>query len=158
MPHERLFQAAAITLLVISVGLIIAGAVLDYQDGLGAGAGLYQFGRLLLIGSGGLSIWYFKWSRSKDATARKLPKLSLGAYAFWGVVAALLVQALYVQQQQQDTPFTQDDRVWNLILVVVPPILAALIVTYFLVRDTARSQVNKKGPPRSKAGPNLPKR
>jgi hypothetical protein len=155
-PHERLFQAAAVTLLVISLGLIIAGAVLDYQNGLGAGTGIYRFGRLLLLGTGAAAIWYFKWTRGKaNSTALKLPKVTVGMYAFWIAVGAIIVVATHLQAQERF--FTEDDRLWNLILAVVPLVLAAFIVSYFLVRDALRQQLNKKGPPRTKAGRRLPK-
>ena len=65
MVNERILFAGAITLLIISSGLMIAGAVLDYQDGLGAGSALIQFGRLLLLGGGAASIWYFKWTATR---------------------------------------------------------------------------------------------
>jgi drug/metabolite transporter (DMT)-like permease len=159
MPHDRLLRAAAVAILVISVGLIIAGATLDYVDGPGAGTSIYQFGRLLLIGGGAVAIWYFKWSRGsergEDTAVRKLPKMTIGMYAFWIVVAALLVVALHLQQQGRF--FTEDDRLWSLILAVSPVVLAAIIIAYFLVRDVARGQLNKKGAPRRKAGPRLPK-
>ena len=150
-PHERLFQAAAITLLVISLGLIIAGATLDYRDGLGAGTGIYQFGRLLLLGTGGLAIWYFKWARGKaDPSARKMPKIATAMYAVWIVIAGILIVS--TQLQAQSRLFVEDARLWNLMVAVVPLVLGACIVAYFIVRDAVRSELNKKAPPRSKAG------
>jgi hypothetical protein len=72
-------------------------------------------------------------------------------YALWFVVAAVIVVGTYLQTQE--TSFTEDDRFSILILAVVPPVLAASIVVYFLIRDAIRSELNKKGPPRTKAGP-----
>ena len=150
-PRDRLFQAAVITLLIISVGLIIAGAALSYQNGLGSGARLYQFGKLLLLGSGGFAIWYFKWSRGKArASEAKLPKMTNGVYAIWFFVAAVLLVATYLQAQE--TSYTADDRLWTLLLAVVPPVLAASVVAFFIVRDAMRSELNEKPPHRSKAG------
>jgi hypothetical protein len=148
MPHERLLFAAAVTLLIISSGLMIGGAALDYRDGLGAGAALSQFGRILLLGGGAVSIWYFKWSRNKtDAKKNKLPKLTLGAYAFWIVVTAVLFGT--AQLQRQGIVYGESDRLWTLILAVLPVVLAALIVTFFLMRHHLRQQQqSKKGRPR----------
>jgi hypothetical protein len=69
MRNERVLFATAVTLLIVSVGLMLGGAALDYQDGLGAGSALIQFGRLLLLGGGAASIWYFKWSRGSERKA-----------------------------------------------------------------------------------------
>jgi hypothetical protein len=147
MPHERVFFAAAIVLLVVSSGLMIGGAALDYQDGLGAGASLTQFGRILLLGGGAASIWYFKWNRNKtDSKKTNLPKLTIGAYAFWIVVTAVLFGA--AQLQRQGIVYGESDRLWTLILAVLPVVLAALIITFFLMRHHLRQQQNKKGHPR----------
>lgn len=144
-PHERLFQAAVITLLIVSVGLIIAGAALSYQNGLGSGARLYQFGKLILLGSGGFAIWYFKWSRGKaGASGPKLPKVTNGVYAVWFFVAAVLVVATYLQAQE--TSYTQEDRVWTFLLAVVPPVLAASVAGYFIVRDAIRFGARQQRP------------
>lgn len=145
MPHERVFFAAAIALLIISSGLMIGGAALDYQDGLGAGASLTQFGRILLLGGGAASIWYFKWNRNKtDSKKTNLPKAAIGAYAFWIVVAGLLFGA--AELQRQGIVYGESDRLWTLILAVLPVLLAALIITFFLMRHHRRQQQqNKKG-------------
>ena len=106
-PHERLFQAAVITLLIISVGLIIAGAALSYQNGLGSGARVYQFGKLLLLGSGGFAIWYFKWSRGKaGASAPKLPKMTNGVYAVWFFVAVVIIVGHIFRRRRRPIPRT----------------------------------------------------
>ena len=155
-PHERLLFGATITFLVMSVGFAISGAVLEYQDSNGEGARLRQFGQLLLVGSGAASIWYFKWRRSSerdktDAKPFKLSKPKRGIYAFWILVIIMLAGAMQLQRERMF--FVADNRLWDLILAILPVVLAALIVTYFLVRHSIRSQLDKKGPPRSKAGP-----
>lgn len=149
MPHQRVFFAAAIVLLIVSCGLMIGGAALDYQDGLGVGASLTQFGRILLLGGGAASIWYFKWNRNKmDSKKTNLPKLTIGAYAFWTVVTAMLFVA--GQLERQGIVYGESDRLWTLILAVLPVVLAALIITFFLMRHHLRQQQqNKKRRPRN---------
>jgi hypothetical protein len=143
MPRDSILFAGAITLLVISAGLMIGGAALDYQDGLGAGSALSQFGRLLLIGGGAAAIWYFKWGNSqRGRQERKSTKPTLGMYAL-GIIATILL-VVTTQLQRQSTSYAENDRLWLLIAAVLPVILAALVVAFFLVRYHLKQQQNKK--------------
>jgi hypothetical protein len=142
---------AAVTLLIISAGLMIGAAALDYQDGLGAGSALSQFGRLLLIGGGGAAIWYFKWGRNserskKGAKEKTLTKPTLGVYVF-GILATVML-LVSVPLQRQSTSYAESDRLWLLIVAVLPVILAAMTVAFFLVRYHLKQQQNKKTRPR----------
>ena len=150
MRNPELYFVTAVMLLIASVALIVSGAVLQYLYGPGLGVLLFQTGRILLVGGGAVTIWYFKWSRGPKrpktaAKAKRSRALTLGLYAFWTAVVLALLAVITLQRQ--GTYFSPDDRLGNLVLAVFPMLLAALVVAYFLVRSTGAPAGKRKLPP-----------
>lgn len=150
MRNPEFYFVTAVMLLIASVALIVSGAVLQYLYGPGLGVLLFQTGRILLVGGGAVTIWYFKWSRGPSrpkaaAKAKRSRAFTFGLYAFWTAVIVGLLAVITLQRQGRY--FAADDRLWNLVLAVFPMLLAALVVAYFLVRSAGAPAGKQKPPP-----------